>query len=296
MRQLSRRNPIATFLALAYLATAAIFAVPFVSSSGIGVVDLQLPGVAPFILLSTISLLLAAFAVTAFADGRAGVRELRHRVFHLRVNPVWYVGALFLLPLVGLAVAVAMHGIDPAANLASRPQLIGSTIVLEAVVAFLLINWWEEAAWTGFALHRLQDRIGGLRASVVTTWMQATLHLPLVFIADGVTDGRVPAEQVPFYLVALYILPIPVRIVITWLYNASGRSLPVVGLFHAGLGVTTGSAYLPAVAPGFDVAWVYAGFAVVALVLVVATRGRLGTGGPVESRSAPAARAAVGSL
>ena len=67
--------------------------------------------------------------------------------------------------------------------------------------------------------------------------MQAALHLPLVFIADGVTTGRVAPENIPFYLVALFVLPIPVRMTLTWIYNSSGRSVPIAGLYHAGLGV-----------------------------------------------------------
>src|SRR5690606_8018229 len=153
------------------------------------------------------------------------------------------------------------------------------TVLIGAVVAFLLVNWWEETAWTGFALERLQPRLGPIRASVVTTWMQAALHLPLVFIADGVTDGRVAPEQIPFYLVALFILPIPVRMAITWIYNTTGRSLPIVGIFHAGLGVATGSDFIPVLAPGMDAIWVYAGFAALAGIILVATRGRLGFGG-----------------
>ena len=154
-------------------------------------------------------------------------------------------------------------------------MLLG-TVVAGALVAFLLVNWWEEAAWTGFALHRLQPRMGPIAASVVTTWLQAMVHLPLVFVAGGVTDARVPADQVPFYLGALFILPISVRLVITWIYNASGRSVPIVGLYHAGLGVATGSAFIPVLAPSVDPIWVYAGFAALAAVVLLATRGRLG--------------------
>lgn len=276
MRSLARRHPIAAFLILVYLGTAAVFAVPFLSNAGIGVIDLDLPGVAPFLLASAIVLVAAAFVVTALADGRDGVRELRRRVFHLRVNPGWYLLALFLLPLTGLATAAAAVGVDPVVEFVTRPDFILATVIAQALIAFLLVNWWEEAGWTGFVLHRLQPRIGPIAASVVTTWLQATVHLPLVFVAGGVTDGRVPADQVPFYLVALFILPISVRLIITWLYNATGRSLPIVGLFHAGMGVTTGTDFLPALAPSFEVGWVYAGFAVVALVVLVATRGRLG--------------------
>jgi hypothetical protein len=60
------------------------------------------------------------------------------------------------------------------------------------------------------------------------------------------------------------------------LYNSAGYSIPVVGLFHAGLGVATGSLLLPEIASGFNQTWVYAGFAVVAAIVLAFTKGRLG--------------------
>jgi len=281
MSSFAKRHPITTFLAILYSATAAIFVIPLLSSAGIGVIDLELPGIGPFIVLSALSLVGSAFVATALADGRPGVRELRRRVFHFRVNPIWYVVALVALPGAALATAFVMSGVAPLVALASNPAIL-IEVTLGAVVAFALVNWWEEAAWTGFALERLQGALGPIRASIVTTWMQATLHLPLVFIAGGVTVGRVAPEAIPFYLVALYILPIPVRMTLTWLYNRSGHSVPIVGLYHAGLGVASGVAFLPVLAPSVDPVWVYAGFAALAAIVLVATRGRLGL--PAEPR------------
>ena len=275
MRSIARRHPIAVFLAIAYTASAAIFALPLLSSGGVGVIDLELPGTAPFILFAALALAGAAFITTALADGRAGVRGLRQRVFRFRVNPIWYAAALLLLPGAALVTAVAVAGLDPLSNIVADPALL-VTVVVGALVAFLLVNWWEEAAWTGFVLDRLQLQLGPIGASVVTTWLQALVHLPLVFVADGVTIGRVPTDQIPFYLVALFVLPIPVRIVLTWLYNASGRSVPIVGLYHAGLGVATGAALIPVLAPSVAPVLVYAGFAVLATAVLVLTRGRLG--------------------
>ena len=202
-------------------------------------------------------------------------------MFRFRVSPRWYAVAIVALPGAALATAFVISGAGPLSALASSP-LILIEVAIGAIVAFALVNWWEEAAWTGFALDRLQPRIGPVRASVATTWMQATLHLPLVFIAGGVTDGRVAPENIPFYLVALFVLPIPVRMTLTWLYNASGRSVPVAGLYHAGLGVASGIAFIPVLAPGVDPVWVYAGFAALAVVVLAATRGRLGL--PAEPR------------
>jgi hypothetical protein len=275
MRSFARRHPLRTFLALAYGASAAIFAIPLLSNAGIGVIDLDLPGAAPFVLLSAFALVGSAFLATALAEGRDGVRRLRGRVFRFRVSPRWYVIALVALPGAALAAAVAVSGTAPIVALVSNPAMLVG-VGLGAIVAFALVNWWEEAAWTGFALDRLQRRIGPVKASVVTTWMQALVHVPLVFVADGVTDGRVSPEQIPFYLVALFVLPIPVRITLTWLYNASGRSVPITGLYHAGLGVATGGAWLPVLVPGIYPLVAYAGFAGLAVVVLVATRGRLG--------------------
>lgn len=275
MRSITRRHPLGVFLAIAYAAGAAIFAIPLASTNGIGIIDLELPGIAPFILLSALALAGAAFAATALAEGRTGVRTLRRHVFHFRVKPAWYPLAILLLPAAGLLAASVVSGFMPIGSLLSNPGILVG-IVLGAVVAFVLVNWWEEIGWTGFALERLQPRIGPIAASVVTTWLQALIHVPLVFIAGGVTEGRVAADQIPFYLVALFVLPISVRLVLTWLYNATGRSLPIVGLYHAGLGVATGSGFIPVLAPSINPVMVYAGFAILAVAVLIATRGRLG--------------------
>src|SRR5262245_51965454 len=196
MRSMARRHPVGTFLALAYAASAAIFAIPFLSKAGIGVIDLELPGVAPFILLSAIALVVSAFVTTAMAEGRAGVKAYRKRVFHFRVNPKFYAVALAALPGAAVVTATVVSGATPIAAIAANPVIVLG-VVISAVFAFALVNWWEEAAWTGFALERIQPRIGPMKASVVTTWMQAIVHLPLVFVAGGVTDGRVAPEMIP---------------------------------------------------------------------------------------------------
>ena len=113
MRSIVRRHPLAVFLTIVYVAGAGIFALPLASTNGIGVIDLELPGIAPFILLSAISLAVAAFVTTALAEGRDGVRTLRRRAFHFRVNPGWYAIAVLLLPGAGLLAAVAVAGLTP---------------------------------------------------------------------------------------------------------------------------------------------------------------------------------------
>lgn len=291
MRSLIRRRPVVSFMLLVYALAVAVFAIPLLSDAGIGVIPLELPGVAPFILAAALGLLGTAFFVTSVADGRPGVQEFRRRVFRFGVNPLWFLLALLLLPVTAVITASLVTGDNLIAGLASRPELALAMIV-EAAIAFVLVNWWEEAAITGFVIERLQPRMGPIWASVVSTWIQAGVHVPLVFVAGGVTVGRVPTAQIPLFMVALFVLPIPVRMMITYLYNSTSKSIPVVGLFHASMGVATGSAFMPEIAPDFNQIWVYAGFAVVATMVLVLTNGRLGytpvvaqaTETPLESR------------
>lgn len=275
MRSFIRTRPITAFLVIAYILVGAVFALPLLSEDGLGVIPVDLPGVGPFIVVAAFALLGAAFATTSAADGRPGSSEYRRRLYRIRVNPVWFAVGLALLPWTAVLTATLLTGTSVIAELVSNPAILLG-IVVEALVAFALVNWWEEAAFTGFLLQRLQPRMGPIRASVVTTWAQAFVHIPLLFVVDGVTNGRVPTDELAIFAVALFVLPIPVRIIITWLYNASGYSIPVVGLFHAGLGVATGDSLIPLIAPGFAPLWVYAGFAVVALIVSAATKGRLG--------------------
>ena len=121
MRSIARRHPLAVFLAIAYGASAAIFALPLLSLAGIGVINLDLPGVAPFVLLDTFALAGAAFVTTALAEGRSGVRELRRRVFNFRVNPGWYVLAILLLPVTAMATAIVVGGTGVLAAIVGRP-------------------------------------------------------------------------------------------------------------------------------------------------------------------------------
>ena len=271
-----RRHPVATYLAVVYALGLIIYALPLLGSTGLRVLPIELPGVAPFILVSTIMLTVVAFGVTAAAEGRRGVRDLRERAFHFRVAPVWYVVAVLLLPASAFAVALVFGGgTGPFGAIANEPgQIAGWLIAI--LSAFLLVNLWEEIGWTGFVLHRLQPRFGPLRATAMTTWSQATLHVPLLFVVGGVSDEPIGPAEYPLYLAALYLLPLTNRTALTWLYNASGRSVPVTGLMHSSFNLANGSTFLSFLVVGLNGVWAYAGFAIVAVCLIVATRGRLG--------------------
>ena len=275
MTMFIRRHPIGAFLVAAYTASILIFTVPLLSERGFGILPIELPGNEPFLLLLVAAMVGITFGVTAIADGRAGVRELRQRGFRFLVSPLWYVTALILLPVAALAVAVVIEGTEVIGALAADPAMATGWIV-EIATAYLLVNLWEELAWSGFFLHRMQQRVSPIRATAMTTWAQAAIHLPLLFIIGGVSDSPITPDAYPVYLAALFILPLGNRTFATWVYNRSGNSVPVTGLTHSAWNLATSNAMLPALGAAQVLA--YVGFAIVGLITLAVTRGRLGFG------------------
>lgn len=275
MSTFTRRHPIGVFLAAVYAIAVIVYALPVLSQAGLGILPVELPGVAPFLLVLVLAMVGVSVAITAVADGREGVRDLRRRAFRFRTSLVWYATALLLLPASALAMAVVVEGPSVLSELAANPAILVDWLV-NVISAAVIINLWEELVWTGFLLHRLQPRVGPIRATALTTWAQAAIHVPLIVVVGGVSDTRVTPDLYPFFLAALFVFPLGNRAVATWLYNRSNASVPVIGLTHAGWNLAAGSAFIPALVLGYVSALSYVAFAVVALVLIAITRGALG--------------------
>jgi hypothetical protein len=67
------------------------------------------------------------------------------------------------------------------------------------------------------------------------------------------------------------------RVLIMGLYNVTGRSVLLVGLFHSSFNMVSGQQMMPQLLPGLNTnLLVVAIVAVLAVVLAISTRGRLG--------------------
>lgn len=271
-------HPILAYLVLAYTVSWAIFLVPVLSRQGLGLLAFDAPPVEVFILLvSVLGLAGSAFVVTAIVDGRAGVRTLASRLIRWRVGVQWYLAAVFGLLVVALAGVCAVYGVAPLLALPRQGGAFVGFLVQVALVA-ALVNLWEETGWTGFMFTRLQPRYGALVASLIVAPCFGAIHLPLLFVSDGLTTGRVPTHDIPLFILYLLILfSVPVRVIAAWLYNSARGSVLINGLFHSSMGAVAGTALLPYLVPkGANLTWeVYGSFAVVAALLIVVTRGRL---------------------
>lgn len=204
------------------------------------------------------------FLAVAATDGRAGLRDLTHRLLRWRVPGRCYVFALLLPPAIAaLTVSIAaLAGFT--VKLGDVLSASGAAIYFTYGIGLFLLT--EEAGWRGVVLPRLQARMTPLAASLLlgviwTVWHIPSLHIP------GETDQGL---SLPVFAV----LVVSTSVLIAALVNASRGSVLIAALFHASFDASY--AYTGVVG-GDDALLVIA--AVLSLVCAVAvsvrTRGRL---------------------
>ena len=214
---------------------------------------------------------LAAVLVVAAGDGRAGVRDLARRSLRWRVGVRWYLLTVLGLPVVVVAGAVALFGTAALEALADDWGLLFTRVLPVMLLQLALFQLAEEVGWMGFLQARFQDRHGPLKACLLVTVPFALWHLPDLFAQVGLVT-------------ALMILPILAaahlcaRVVLLWLYNATGASVLLVAVFHASFDATVNDVGLGQLIPapnGTALVLATGAFLLAAVGLVVATRGRL---------------------
>jgi uncharacterized protein len=268
LRRLVARHPVASFLVMVFAVNCAVALSPLLTRRDI------LPfGLAPYDSLGHIfGVALPAFIVVAAMHGRAGVRDLAHRSLRWRVGVQWYLIALLGVPVSSMLCASVLFGLAPLEALVEKWELLLTVVLPQLLLLIVFFNLAEEVGWTGFLQARLQERHGPLKASLIVTLPFALYHLPAWMV-----EFKLGLAQLHLALALTGVLGISQlfgRIIITWLYNNTGYSVLLVGMFHSSFNVTTSTfdSFIPR-----DTSFLIAAgvVAVAAVLLVVFTRGRL---------------------
>lgn len=175
---------------------------------------------------------LAAVLVLAIFQGRSGLREWWVHLTQWRAG-WWY--------LVGPAIiAAALLGAFGLFLLFSRMMIPFPNLPIPAIwlELFLFGGLWEEPGFTGFALPKLQEKFarqknGLLIATLILALFRAIWHIPLL------VRGTLPWFDVFGYILAF-------QLIISWLFNRSGGSVPAVMLFHYASNLLAGGMMLQA--------------------------------------------------
>lgn len=176
----------------------------------------------PFLLVAVLGALAAPALVLTYREGGAGaVRALLRDVVRLP-RPWWW------LPLAGLGLPALMWVAGLAVG-GARP-LDGRLIAFylgDLLTGMLVINLWEELAWTGFVQRRAMRRWGETPGGFVTAAFFTGFHVPLAFAGPG-DAGRVLANLGIIAAAALGI-----RLLIGRVDSWAGGSLLTIGLLHS---------------------------------------------------------------
>jgi len=296
-------HPLVAFFVLAFLGGWLVLLPTVLFESGFGFVPIDIP--APAVMLSFIPAAMAgpalgAFVVTRMVEGKQGTRQLLRRILRWRVGVQWYLIALFGVPPVYFLAASLVLGTAPLEALIEDWPFLFTSYLPKVVMVFLIVSLWEEIGWMGFALPRLQEKYGPLMASVVLGVLWALWHLPAYFnstqvVADKVGLGEL--DRLLYLLPPLILLATFTRIVMTWLFNVAMGSVIVVTLFHAAFNVSNNelvTAFMPQMKSMFaNNEWIYPVLGVLALLLIVFTKGRLSY---KAEHTAPAQEASSGKV
>jgi len=179
------------------------------------------------ILLGAFSPAIAALAVTAWQDGRLAVRALLQRILRADVPGRYYAFAALYLIAIKL-IAALLHRI----LLGTWPHFSSEAALIApiAIAMSVPVQAGEEIGWRGYALPRLAERLGLVRASLVLGMIWAAWHLPQFYIADADTYHQ------SFVVWSLQVVAMSVAF--AWLYVRTDGSLLLVMLLHAAINNT----------------------------------------------------------
>jgi membrane protease YdiL (CAAX protease family) len=211
-------------------------------------IDLANAGILPFKVPFAVYILLghgfliATVFMTWITLGREDVVILLKRFLIWRVNWVWYLAALLLLPVIQLA-AVYLTAVLNGTAVDYSSVMIYEIFAPSVGLPLLVIPWFlfdvftngEEIGWRGYVLPRLQTSHNALVSSLVVGLIWSFWHIPK-FLGTGASNGL----SFGWFVVAHLAL----AVLFTWLYNNTRGSLLLVTLFHAS--DNTAGMFLPA--------------------------------------------------
>jgi membrane protease YdiL (CAAX protease family) len=234
---------------------------------------------------------LAGLIVAFLAEGKDGLLDVLRRIVRWRAHVRWYLLVL-LLPVLTSLVAVGVHvlfgGTAPQFPLLKRNQHM---ILLTFV--FYLLPWQssaflEEVGFRGYAQEQVQERWGPLLGTLVLGAFFGAWLLPEFLRPDSNQAAMGGLSFYPWFILT----EIGWSAIMAWVYNRTGKSALIAGyLFHTAFNVWPFILLTDAIPgeplPAFDTTLFIVNAAIVALVaviLVVVTKGRLGYTADVQAK------------
>ncbi|AXG82777.1 CPBP family intramembrane metalloprotease [Streptomyces paludis] len=283
MRGAFQRAPLTWFFILAYALSWLAWTPYILSENGLGVWDHdfgaggsgQILGILPGAYLGPIC---SALLITSLTEGRQGLRNWRARMVGFRVGWHWYLLVMVSVPAALTLATIALTDTTPVLPAAMILAVYLPGLLIQMITTGLA----EEPGWREFAMPRMQNRYGPLVATFIVGVLWGAWHLPLFLTDWGVAAGMEPLRVAEFLVTALAF-----SYVMTWVFNRSRESMPLVMLLHTSVNNFFSLAWSDMFPELTDKQGSHAfllAAVTAAIIVLAATRGRLGY---VAGRSVP---------
>ena len=215
----------------------------------------------------------ASILLTGLVAGRVGLRQLLSRLVQWRVGGRWYAVALLTTPIVVMAVLLALSLFSSEFLPAIFSADDKASLLLSSLAVGLMVGFFEELGWTGFAIPRLRQQHGILTTGLIVGLVWGAWHF-LVFWESNTFSTTF---GLALLLGRLFSWLPPYRVLMVWVHDHTG-SLLLAMLTHATL-VASGQILVPPTLTGvalltYILVWAGALWAVVVAV-GVANRGQI---------------------
>jgi membrane protease YdiL (CAAX protease family) len=177
----------------------------------------------------------AGILAAGLTSGREGIRGLFLRLLRWRVSARWYAVALLTAPLSTAVVLLALSLFSPGFPAALFTADERVALVIMWIVGGLLVGFFEELGWTGFAIPRMRMKYGVLTTGFLVGLLWGAWHF-LVNLEGDTFSGALPLALL---LARLFTWLPAYRILMVWVYDRTESQL-VVTLMHVSLVATTG--------------------------------------------------------
>jgi membrane protease YdiL (CAAX protease family) len=196
---------------------------------------LQLTAGLPISSLMTFCPLVAALVLSFRENKTGGMKELMKRTFeYRRIRPkVWYAPIVLLMP----GVMALSYGLM---RLPFPSLQVPGPAAPVMFLAFFVAAAGEEVGWSGYAIDRMQGRWSALQAGILLGLVWAAWHIvPFV-----------QAHRSPAWIAWQCLCLVASRVLITWIYNNTGRSVSATILHHVLINVV--SVFFPTIGLQYD--------------------------------------------
>ncbi len=187
--------------------------------------------IAPVVVVMLLGPSAGGIVATALIRGRDGMRDLWRRATAWRIEPRWYLVALFTAPLIaGVALGV-LRIFSPAYRAGIATTETPLTHLGLGILTGLAAGFFEEIGWTGFATPILRKRFTTTQTGLILGVIWGAWHTVASWWGSN-SAGDVPLA---IYLpVVLFAFLIPYRILMVRVYERT-QSVLLAMLMHASL-------------------------------------------------------------